>query len=156
MPARTSGAGVAYSDGSTIGEALRALLGPEAGLDADGRVRLDFRGDVTLVLECPAGAEVAFLHAAVLRSDAAEHLRSALSWNLFGLPLPGAWLALDAPERTILLCRTVPRRCDAVQLDTVLAEHLGAVATLRERFAAASGEPEAAQPFAPESYTFRL
>ncbi|RVU14838.1 CesT family type III secretion system chaperone [Methylobacterium oryzihabitans] len=88
---------------------LLAELGDLAGIDltpdADGVATVLLDG-VRISIECPEESPFLYLHAALWRlgPDRAREIEEAMRANLFGLPLSGAWLALDGASDEVVLC----------------------------------------------------
>jgi len=77
-------------------------------LDEDGTIGFDFADDVSCSVEVPPGSGYFHLHGTVMRLPAIGRetfLAALLRQNLFGLSLPGAWLAIDGDE--VKVCRSV-------------------------------------------------
>ncbi|WP_298962169.1 CesT family type III secretion system chaperone [uncultured Methylobacterium sp.] len=88
---------------------LLAELGDLAGIDLtpdpEGVATVLLDG-VRISLECPEESPFLYLHAALWRlgPDRGREIEEAMRANLFGLPLSGAWLALDGTSDEVVLC----------------------------------------------------
>jgi hypothetical protein len=86
---------------------LGVIVGADLMPDDNGVVTLTLGDDVTLSIEVPNDSAFIYFHSPVKRlnvADRATELEAAMRQNLFGLPLSGAWLALDSASDELLLC----------------------------------------------------
>lgn len=96
-------------DGQEHWRELLSELGDEAGVDLapspHGVVTVVFDG-VTVSIENPDNSPFVYFHSPIRRlgADRARELEAAMRANLFGLPLSGAWLALDGTSDELFLC----------------------------------------------------
>src|SRR5262245_33047844 len=86
---------------------LGSSIGADIMPDEHGVVTLLVGDDVALSVEVPQDSAFIYFHSPVQRltgADRARELESAMRKNLFGLPVSGAWLALDSSSDELLLC----------------------------------------------------
>jgi len=115
---------------------LGASVGADLAPDANGVVTLAFGDDVTLALEVPADSDFVYFHSTVKRLGGADRvaaLESAMERNLFGLPMSGAWLALDRSSDELTLCYSLlAASVDADRLSGTLEALAATVRALRQ------------------------
>jgi hypothetical protein len=127
---------------SELGAEIDADLAPSA----DRVVTLEI-GDGEVSVESPEGSDFLYFHVVIRRlfADRAAAIEAAMARNLFGLPLSGAWLALDPVSDELILCQTA--RLGQLTADS-LRTHIEALAELaaglRTEAQAPQGEPSIA------------
>ena len=132
---------------------IKASYGLDLAPDEQGLVRLVFPGEVDCTIETAPETGRLHYHFTVDRPGPeapASLWRDLLSLNAFELPLPDAWLALEAETEEVLLCGGAPLA--GVTADSLVGA-LGAAAELarnlrellaeaRERVVPADEEPD--------------
>jgi hypothetical protein len=86
---------------------LSHSLGRDLELDHNGTLALEFEGGETCTIEAPDWGNLVYLFAQVIRIESAAReamLEWALVANVEQIALPGAFLALDRPSDSLLVC----------------------------------------------------
>ncbi|MGJ0506001.1 MAG: CesT family type III secretion system chaperone [Methylocystis sp.] len=124
-------------DGERIDRALAEIgkaVGASLVFDEHRVATIECAQGVLCSIEAPRNAEHVYFHAPVSRlpkdSREAALLRS-LRLNLFGLSLPGAWVALDEASDELVLCYAVPGALiDGDRLAAIMAAFVEQAAAL--------------------------